>query len=137
MRSIGLGQRFCKWHQAGGRHPCKKGMIAPQRTAKTGASIQMSTMEEAPLAVAWYATLVLAFMYWLSILDRFIISLLVGPIKHDLHITDTQFGLLHGLAFALTFCLFGLVGDPLGYGSVVPLLWLGCRPMREAMTAQA
>jgi MFS family permease len=91
-------------------------MIAPQRTAETGASIQMSTMEEAPYparAVAWYATLVLAFMYWLSILDRFIISLLVGPIKHDLHITDTQFGLLHGLAFAITFCLFGLVAGAL------------------------
>jgi MFS family permease len=75
----------------------------------------MSTVE-APYparAVAWYATLVLAFMYWLSILDRLIISLLVGPIKRDLHITDTQFGLLHGLAFAITFCLFGLFAGAL------------------------
>ena len=75
----------------------------------------MSTVE-APYparAVAWYATLVLAFMYWMSILDRFIISLLVGPIKSDLHITDTQFGLLHGLAFAITFCLFGLFAGAL------------------------
>jgi MFS family permease len=76
----------------------------------------MSTAAEAPYparAVAWYATLVLAFMYWLSILDRFIISLMVGPIKRDLNITDTQFGLLHGLAFAITFCLFGLVAGAL------------------------
>ena len=75
----------------------------------------MSTVE-APYparAVAWYATLVLAFMYWMSILDRFIISLLVGPIKRDLHITDTQFGLLHGLAFAITFCIFGLFAGAL------------------------
>jgi MFS family permease len=64
-------------------------------------------------AVAWYATLVLAFMYWMSILDRFIISLLVGPIKADLHITDTQFGLLNGFAFAITFCLFGLFAGAL------------------------
>ena len=59
-------------------------------------------------AVAWYATIVLALMYWLSVLDRFIISLLVGPIKADLGISDTQFGLLNGFAFGLTFCLFGL-----------------------------
>ena len=52
---------------------------------------------------------VLALMYWVSILDRFIISLLVDPIKRDLGITDVQFGMLHGLAFALTFSLFGLV----------------------------
>jgi MFS family permease len=62
-----------------------------------------------PRAVAWYATIVLALMYWLSVLDRFIISLLVGPIKADLGLSDTQFGLLNGAAFAVTFCLFGLV----------------------------
>src|SRR3546814_1245193 len=48
-------------------------------------------------------------MYWLSVLDRFMISLLVGPIKADLGISDTQLGLLNGFAFAITFCLFGLV----------------------------
>lgn len=62
-----------------------------------------------PRSVAWYAVFVLAFMYWVSILDRFIISLLVDPIKRDLGISDVQFGMLNGLAFALTFCLFGLV----------------------------
>ena len=60
-------------------------------------------------AVAWYATIILAVLYWLSILDRFIISLLVDPIKRDLGITDVQFSLLHGFAFAITFALFGLI----------------------------
>ncbi len=59
--------------------------------------------------VAWYATIVLAFMYWVSILDRFIISLLVDPIKRDLGISDVQFAMLHGVAFAITFSLFGLL----------------------------
>src|SRR3546814_3482609 len=56
-----------------------------------------------PRAVAWYATIVLAIMYWLLVLDRFIISLLGGPIKADLGISDTQFGLLNGFAFAINF----------------------------------
>jgi MFS family permease len=60
-------------------------------------------------AVGWYATIVLAFLYWLSILDRFIISLLVDPIKADLGLSDVQFGMLHGLAFVFTFTLFGMV----------------------------
>lgn len=67
---------------------------------------------EAPFpapAVGWYATIMLAFLYWLSILDRFIISLLVDPIKADLGLSDVQFGMLHGIAFVLTFTLFGMV----------------------------
>jgi MFS family permease len=60
-------------------------------------------------AVGWYATVLLAFLYWLSVLDRQIISLLVDPIKQDLGITDVQFGMLQGLAFLLSFTLFGFV----------------------------
>jgi MFS family permease len=64
-------------------------------------------------AVAWYATGVLAFMYWLSTIDRYIITLLVAPIKHDLQITDVQFGVLNGFAFAVTFCVLGLIAGAL------------------------
>jgi len=60
-------------------------------------------------SVGWYAVFILALMYLVSILDRFIITLLVDPIKRDLGITDVQFGMLNGVAFALTFSLFGLV----------------------------
>lgn len=63
--------------------------------------------------MAWYATSVLALLYWLSILDRFIISLLVDPIKRDMGISDIQFGLLHGFAFAVTYALFGLAAGAL------------------------
>jgi predicted MFS family arabinose efflux permease len=79
--------------------------------SQTVDSIELHGVEAAypPRSVAWYAVFVLAFMYWVSILDRFIISLLVEPIKRDLGISDVQFGMLHGLAFALTFSLFGLV----------------------------
>lgn len=64
-------------------------------------------------SVAWYATFALAFLYWLSILDRFIISLMVDPIKKDMGISDLQFGLLHGMAFAITYSVFGLLAGAL------------------------
>tara|TARA_B110001454_G_scaffold213088_1_gene230730 strand:+ start:2966 stop:4210 length:1245 start_codon:yes stop_codon:yes gene_type:complete len=47
-----------------------------------------------------------------SIMDRQVISLMVDPIKQDLGLTDTQLGLLQGLAFALFYALAGL---PIGW----------------------
>jgi MFS family permease len=57
---------------------------------------------------AWYAVLVLMFLYIFSFIDRQIISLLVEPMKRDLQISDTQIGLLQGLAFALLYTVLGL-----------------------------
>jgi len=44
----------------------------------------------------------------LSFIDRQILSLLVGPIKRDMHVSDTRMGLLQGLAFALFYTAMGL-----------------------------
>ncbi|MFO7603501.1 MAG: MFS transporter [Gammaproteobacteria bacterium] len=60
-------------------------------------------------AVGWFATITLAFLYWMSMLDRFIISLLIDPIKADLGLSDVQFGLLQGVAFMISFTLFGFI----------------------------
>jgi MFS family permease len=62
---------------------------------------------------AWYATAVLAFMFWMSVLDRFILALLVAPLRRDMGITDTQFALLNGTAFIVTFALLGLIAGAL------------------------
>jgi len=62
-------------------------------------------------AYAWYATLVLMLAYTLSYIDRQILSMLVGPIKADLGVSDTQIGLLQGLAFAV---FYTLIGIPMG-----------------------
>lgn len=62
-----------------------------------------------PPAVGWYATIVLGFLYWMSLLDRFIISMLIDPIKADLDISDVQFGVLQGIAFVVSFTLFGFI----------------------------
>lgn len=73
----------------------------------------VAEMPYPPRAAAWYATGVFAFLYWLSILDRFIISLMIDPIKRDLGISDMQFGLLHGTAFMFAFAFFGLLAGAL------------------------
>ena len=60
---------------------------------------------------AWYVVFALTLIYMLSYMDRQILSLLVAPMKRDLGISDTQVGLLQGLAFGLFYTLVGL---PLG-----------------------
>jgi MFS family permease len=57
---------------------------------------------------AWYVVGVLTLCNTLSFVDRQILSLLVGPIKRDLGLSDTAIGLLQGLAFALFYTLLGL-----------------------------
>ncbi len=57
---------------------------------------------------AWYAVFVLTLANISSFIDRQILSLLVKPIKHDLHLTDTQISLLMGLSFALFYTIFGM-----------------------------
>jgi MFS family permease len=52
------------------------------------------------------ATLMLAYVF--SFIDRQIMALLIEPIRADLHINDTQFGLLHGFAFSLFYAVIGI-----------------------------
>jgi MFS family permease len=49
-------------------------------------------------------------LYVLSFIDRFILALLVAPLKADLGLSDVQLGLLFGTFFAL---FYGLLGVPL------------------------
>lgn len=57
---------------------------------------------------AWYALGVLIIAYTFSYLDRQALTLMVGPIRKSLDISDTQLSLLHGLAFAIFYTLLGL-----------------------------
>src|SRR6202000_1230071 len=57
---------------------------------------------------ALYSGAVLMLMYIFSFIDRTTISLIVEPMKRDLQITDTQIGMLQGLAFALLYTFLGL-----------------------------
>nr|WP_207786040.1 MFS transporter [Altererythrobacter segetis] len=59
----------------------------------------------------WYALTLVASAQGLSLLDRQILSILAPSIKADLHIGDSELGLLYGTVFSLFYALFSL---PLG-----------------------
>jgi MFS family permease len=59
---------------------------------------------------AWYAVLVFMIALMFAFIDRQVITLLVGPIKKDLGISDTEMSLLLGFAFAF---FYGIVGMPI------------------------
>lgn len=71
-------------------------------------------------AYSWYVVFILLLAYTLSFIDRMILSLLVTPVRAALNISDTQFSLLIGLAFALFYTLAGL-----------PLAWIADRFSRR------
>ncbi len=60
------------------------------------------------LRYAWYVVAVLMLIYVSSFIDRQILALLVGPMKRDLHLSDTQMGLLMGFSFAIFYTLLGI-----------------------------
>lgn len=60
---------------------------------------------------AWAGVVILFLVYASSFIDRQISSLLVGPIRADLAISDTGFSLLHGFAFSL---FYVVLGAPIG-----------------------
>lgn len=76
------------------------------------------TDRAAPLAapevsarVSWHHRYVLTLLllaYTLSFLDRQIVNILAESIKADLHISNTQLGILTGLAFAVFYTVLGI-----------------------------
>ena len=68
------------------------------------------------------ALLLIAYIF--NFLDRQILGILAQPIKADLHLTDTQFGAIGGLAFAMLYSLLG-----------IPLALLADKTSRSAVVA--
>jgi len=60
----------------------------------------------------WYVVGLCMIAYIFSFVDRQILALMIEPIKADLQISDTQFSLLHGLAFSLFYAFMGM---PIAY----------------------
>ncbi len=69
---------------------------------------------------------VLLIAYIFNFLDRQILGILAQPIKEDLQLSDTEFGAIGGLAFALLYSVMG-----------VPLSYLADRTSRSSVVAGA
>jgi MFS family permease len=69
---------------------------------------------------------ILAIVYTFNFMDRQIMSILAEPIRKDLGLSDTQLGMLTGLAFALFYTTFGIA-----------LAWLADRVVRVKIMAAA
>ncbi|MBV6422723.1 MAG: putative L-galactonate transporter [Steroidobacteraceae bacterium] len=55
-----------------------------------------------------YVLCILLVVYTFNFIDRVIVGILAEPIKRDLALTDTQLGLMSGVAFALFYTLLGI-----------------------------
>jgi MFS family permease len=86
-----------------------------------------SQPDRSPVSGYSYLVLImLCMLYTLNFLDRQLLSVLAEPIKLELHLSDTQLGLLTGLTFAIFYTFFG-----------IPLAWLADRTRRVPIIACA
>ena len=85
-------------------------------------------MTRPPLSerAAWSMVLVCTLAYICSFVDRYVLGILVQPIKTEFHLTDTQMGLLLGPAFAIFYATMGL-----------PMGWISDRVRRTWMLGVA
>ncbi|MEJ1969134.1 MAG: MFS transporter [Rhizomicrobium sp.] len=83
-------------------------------------------MEEGGFRRRRYMTLVLSGCYAVAFVDRALVGVAGVAIKHDLRLSDFDFGLLNGTAFAALFCIAG-----------IPLGWLADRCDQRALIAVA
>jgi predicted MFS family arabinose efflux permease len=75
-----------------------------------------TTTAQAPAGRRLLVLGVLILAYTFNFLDRQILGILAGAIKRDLHLSDSQLGLMGGLAFALFYTALG-----------IPIAWLADR----------
>ena len=68
----------------------------------------MDNSQKHSTTYAWYIVILCMIAYIFSFIDRQILALLIEPIREDLSISDTQFSLLHGLAFSLFYAVMGI-----------------------------
>jgi MFS family permease len=67
----------------------------------------------------YYVLAILILVYTLNFLDRQILGILATPIKAEFQLTDSQYGLMSGLAFAVLYTTLG-----------IPIAWLADRVSR-------
>ncbi|HYG26751.1 MAG TPA: MFS transporter [Caulobacteraceae bacterium] len=79
-------------------------------SASSPESVDVHVIPRSPTvsAYAWYVLVVLTLTNIVGAVDRFMMGILVVPLKGAMHLTDTELGLLQGMGFALLYSLAGL-----------------------------
>jgi MFS family permease len=77
----------------------------------SGLNMESGVRQPGASPYAWYIVAMLILAYTFSFIDRQILTLLVGPIRETLKISDTQLSMLHGFAFAI---FYSIMGIPIG-----------------------
>ena len=72
----------------------------------------MTKSSDTSMRAAWIATILFTAIYTLHSVDRFVISVVIEPIRHEFKLSDTQLGTLAGMAHALAYSVFVL---PIGW----------------------
>lgn len=85
---------------------------------------QFETADDRAIRRRTLTLALLTIVYFFSFMDRYILTILLEMIKKDLHLTDTQLGLLQGFAFALLYATLG-----------IPVAWLADRSNRRNIIA--
>jgi MFS family permease len=80
--------------------------------------------QSASLPARWYVLIMMCLVYTLSIADRYVVSTVLDPIKHDLHLTNFGVSVLTGMAFGVFYIILGF-----------PLSWLIDRYNRRRIVA--
>jgi MFS family permease len=77
---------------------------------RDGAAAPAADSEAAPFSKGYtrYVMWLLLGIYIINFLDRQVLNILIEDIKLELHLTDTQMGLLGGLAFAIFYTILGI-----------------------------
>jgi MFS family permease len=67
--------------------------------------IPPSTQGERATPYAWYIAAMLGLAYLISIMDRYLLTVVIEDVKQHLDLTDTQLGILQGPSFTVFFLL--------------------------------
>lgn len=84
-------------------HPAAEHKRGPQPDARLE-----NVQARSPGGYAWWVVSLLLLVSLVGYLDRLVFSFLIDPIKADLGLSDTQMGVLSGMAFALFYVLMGI-----------------------------
>lgn len=97
-------------------------MSLPQQPAAHGGLGDVGPVPVVSALRHWALLAVLLVFCVFAVMDRAVISMLVDPIRADLRLSDTQFALLMGVAYALAYAGAAL---PIGYlADKLPRKWL-------------